>query len=338
MISTIASSERKGSLLARYAQRMGALVDRRLSQIALEAARKEAEGAASNAMAASRAKTEFLANMSHELHTPLSSIIGFAEMMDQEVLGAVPASYKEYAKNIVESGRQLLGIVSDVLDMSQIENGKYQLVESEIDLGETLTGIFRLVQGRAAQAGLYLQARLPKDLPRLKADAKAFKQIVVNLLSNAIKFTNAGGRIFVLPALTPEGVLTIRVVDTGTGIKESDLARIQQPFERAGEAMTRAQSGAGLGLSLVKALIGLHGGTLQLQSKVGVGTVATVSFPRWRLVGSSAPAPTPSPAPAPAETASADAGGTENTDTPSGPPTSGPPTPARFRTTLEQRG
>ncbi len=326
MISTYATLDRKGSLLSRYTQRMGALVDRALSQIALEAARKEAEGAAASAMAASRAKTEFLANMSHGLHTPLSSIIGFAEMMEREVLGPMPVSYREYAKNIVESGRQLLGIVGDVLDMSQIETGKHELTDTEIDIAETLTGIFRVVQGKAAQAGLYLQARLAKDLPKLKADEKAFKQIVVNLLTNAIKFTKAGGRIFVLPALTADGGLSIRVVDTGVGIKEADLERILLPFERLGEAMTRAQPGAGLGLSLVNALIGLHGGTLQLQSKVGVGTIATVNFPRWRLLQAPGTAlgeaggvaePEPEPAPKTASTAR--------------------PIPARFRPTPEQK-
>lgn len=306
MIQTFALDSRKGSLLSRYTQRLGTLVDRRLSQIALEGARKEAEGAAQNALAASRAKTEFLANMSHELHTPLSSIIGFAEMMEREVLGPMPVTYREYAKNIVESGRQLLGVVSDVLDMSHIESGKYRLEESEIDISEMLTAIFRLVQGRAAQSGLYLQARVAKDLPRLKADPKAFKQIVLNLLSNALKFTKAGGHIYVLPALTPEGDLSIRVVDTGIGIKDGDLARITLPFERVGEALTRRQPGAGLGLTLVYALTGLHGGTLQLQSKVGVGTVATVTFPHWRLMkapgtalGEAGIAPPPQPEMAP---------------------------------------
>jgi signal transduction histidine kinase len=211
-------------------------------------------------------------------------------MMDQEVLGPMPPAYRGYAKNIAESGRQLLGVVSDVLDMSQIESGKYALAEDEIDIAEALAGTFRMLQGRAAQAGLYLQARVTKGLPRLKADAKAFKQIISNLLSNAIKYTNAGGRIFVLPATTPEGDLSIRVVDTGVGIKESDLQRILLPFERLGEAMTRKEPGAGLGLSLVNALIGLHGGTLQIQSKVGVGTVVTVTFPHWRLLRPEAPA------------------------------------------------
>jgi len=317
MIQTFATADRRGSLLTRYTQRMGALVDRRLSQIALEAARKEAEGAAQTAMAASRAKTEFLANMSHELHTPLSSIIGFAEMMEREVLGPMPVSYREYAKNIVESGRQLLGVVNDVLDMSQIENGKYVLAPSEIDISETLTGIFRLVQGRAAQAGLYLQARVPKDLPRLTADANAFKQIVINLLSNALKFTKAGGHIYVLPALTPDGELSIRIVDAGVGIKEGDLARIMLPFERLGDAMTRTQPGAGLGLTLVNALMGLHGGKLQLQSKVGVGTVATVTFPHWRLM--KAPG-----------TALGEAGLSADS-------MPAPPIPARFRPTLDQK-
>ena len=319
MISTFALDSRKRSLLSRYTQRMGALVDRRLSQIALEGARKEAEGAAENAMAASRAKTEFLANMSHELHTPLSSIIGFAEMMEREVLGPMPVTYRAYAKDIVASGRQLLEIVSDVLDMSQIENGKYVLDESEIDLGEMLTGIFRVVQGRAAQAGLYLQARVAKDLPKLSADPKSLKQIVINLLSNALKYTNAGGHIYVLPALTADGDLSIRVVDTGIGIKEGDLSRILLPFERLGEAMTRRQAGAGLGLTLVHALMNLHGGTLSLQSKVGVGTIATVTFPHWRLMK-------------PPGTALGEAGIAPQPEMP--PPA--PPIPARFRQTTDR--
>jgi signal transduction histidine kinase len=174
--------------------------------------------------------------------------------------------------------------------MAQVETGTYQLVDEEIDLAATLTAIFRLVQGRAAQAGLFLQARLPKDLPRLMADAKAFKQIVVNLLNNAIKFTNPGGRIYVLAALLPEGDLTLRVVDSGIGISERDIPRILLPFERVGEALTRKEQGAGLGLALVHGLVVLHGGTLVLQSKVGVGTVATVTFPRARLRPGSGPA------------------------------------------------
>ena len=325
MIPTLASGERKGSLLVRYTQRMGALVDRRMSQRALESGRKEAEVAARNAMSASRAKTEFLANMSHELHTPLSSIIGFAEMMEQEVLGPMPPVYRDYAKNILESGRELLGVVGDVLDMSQIETGKYKLTETEIDIAETLTGVFRLVQGRAAQAGLFLQARMPKDLPRLKADEKAFKQIVMNLLSNAIKYTNAGGRIFVLPALAPEGALTIRVVDTGIGIKDGDLARILLPFERVGEALTRKQQGAGLGLSLVHALVNLHGGTLQIQSKVGVGTIVTVSLPAWRLIHTNAPPAAAEPVQLDASPPTAQAA--EPAPAPDLPPSAGAPAP-----------
>lgn len=291
MIPTIGSGGLKGSLLARYTQRMGVLVDRRLSQIALEAGRKEAEAAARSAMEASRAKTEFLASMSHELHTPLSSIIGFAEMMDEERLGPMPPAYRGYAKNIADSGRRLLSIVCDVLDMSQIESGKYTLSEAEIDVAAVLGSVFRAVQGRAAQAGLLLQMSLTQGLPPLKADAKAFKQIVGNLLDNAIKYTNPGGSIFVLAALTAEGDFSLRVVDTGIGIKESDRARILLPFERLGESTTRAQNGVGLGLTLVNALVGLHGGTLGIESKVGVGTAVTMVLPRWRLAEPAAAAP-----------------------------------------------
>ena len=238
-------------------------------------------------------------------------------MMEREVVGAMPPVYRDYAKNILESGRQLLALVDDVLDLSQIESGAYALSEIELDLGATLTGIFRLFQGRAAQAGLYLQARVPAGLPRLRADERAFKQIVSNLLSNAIKYTRAGGRIYVLPSVTPEGELSLRFVDTGIGMKESDLARIVLPFERLGDAMTRKHQGGGLGLTLVNALIVKHGGSLHLQSKVGVGTMATVTFPAGRLVPGAAPAaestsePKAAPAAEPLPPVSAERGETD---------------------------
>ncbi len=296
----------KSSLLSRYSQRLGAMVDRRDSQLALEAARREAELAARNAQASSRAKSEFLANMSHSLHTPLSTIIGFAEIMERELKGPLAPAYRDYARSIAESGRLLDSMVGDVLDMSAIETGRYRLTEAEVDVADTVNAVFRLIQGRAAAAGLFLQARLPKDLPRLYADAHALKQVVTNLVTNAIKFTKPGGHIYVLPGITEDGDFDIKVVDTGIGIDPSELDRVVLPFERIGDAMTRRQQGAGLGLAFVNALMRLHGGTLALQSKLGVGTIATVTFPRDR-VGESAPADAPAeaaaaPAPPPGGT------------------------------------
>jgi signal transduction histidine kinase len=282
MLFASANTERKTSLLQSYSGRMGSMVDRRLAQIALEAARREAVISAEQARAHNRAKSEFLANVSHELHTPLSNIIGFAEMMQREVMGQLPAVYRDYARNIHDSGRQLLAMVGDILDMSQIEAGNYPLKEEACDLSEIVQSVFRVLQGRAAQAGLYLQARIAPGTPRLFADARALKQILINLISNSIKFTSAGGRVFVLPETLADGALAIRVVDTGIGIKEADLARILEPFERGADAPGGGKPGAGLGLTLVAAYVRAHGGKLGIQSKSGAGTIVTVTFPASR--------------------------------------------------------
>jgi signal transduction histidine kinase len=299
MIPAGQNGERRGATLTHYINRLGTLVDRRLGQLALDAARREAEHAADEARAASRAKSEFLANVSHELHTPLSSIIGFAEMMHSQVLGPLPEHYRDYAGNILDSGRHLLALVSDILDMSQLESGKYPMSEEAVPLGPLVESLLAEFGGRAAQAGLLLRSRLVDPDARIAGDARAIRRMLLLLVDNAVKFTKPGGSIFLVVAPAPEGALQIRLVDTGVGIREADLARILRPFERGGDAATARAGGAGLGLALAGAIASKHGIRVHIQSKLGVGTAITLDVPAARVLAAPAARPVPAPAPAP---------------------------------------
>jgi signal transduction histidine kinase len=234
------------------------------------------------AIAASRAKSEFLALISHELRTPLNAILGFSESIATQVFGrAATDRYQDYARDIHESGSHLLSIINDILDLSKIEAGRYELHEEAVELGEVLERCASLLRERALQRQLQLVCRR-SDL-RLRADTRALKQIVFNLLSNAIKFTDAGGVIDVSAAVGAED-LEIRVADTGIGMSEDDLARATQPFGQAASSFTRSVGGTGLGLNVTQALIALHGGRLKIRSAPGQGTVATVHLPLQRLL------------------------------------------------------
>ena len=234
------------------------------------------------AIAASRAKSEFLALVSHELRTPLNAILGFSESIATQVFGrAATDRYQDYARDIHESGSHLLSIINDILDLSKVEAGRYELHEEAVELGEVLERCASLLRERALQRQLSLICR-DSDL-RLRADTRALKQIVFNLLSNAIKFTDAGGVIDVSAAIGAED-LEIRVADTGIGMSEDDLARATQPFGQAASSFTRSVGGTGLGLNVTQALIALHGGRLKIRSAPGQGTVATVHLPRQRLL------------------------------------------------------
>jgi len=234
---------------------------------------------------ANRSKSEFLANMSHELRTPLNAIIGFSEVMLAEMLGPLgTAQYKGYAADIHESGRHLLNVINDLLDMSKIEAGKLALDESSITLAGIVRSCMRVVQERADAAQLRLAVRVPDDLPRLLADERLLKQILLNLLSNAVKFTPAGGEVSISAALEADGQLALAVADTGIGIAPEDTARALEPFGQIDSSLSRRYQGTGLGLPLTKALVELHGGTLALESRPGAGTVATVRFPPGRVI------------------------------------------------------
>ncbi len=236
-------------------------------------------------IAANRAKSEFLANMSHELRTPLNAIIGFAELMANEPLGELGhPSYKQYVADIADSGRHLLSVINDILDLSKIEAGRVELNEDDVDLRDVLDRSLRILNERIANKKLGLQVTAPAFLPPLSGDARQLKQIVLNLLSNAIKFTPEGGSIAITLRQEADGGLGLVVADSGVGIPEKALATVMLPFMQADQGLSRKFEGTGLGLPLTKAMTELHGGRIDLQSTVGIGTTVTVRFPSERTI------------------------------------------------------
>ncbi len=238
---------------------------------------------------ANRTKSEFLANMSHELRTPLNAIIGFAEIIMDEVLGpAGNERYRDYAKDINDSGQHLLKIINDILDLSKIETGQAALCVEEIDVPEALRDSLKLIRERARSAGVDLVAEIDSQaLPKLRADRRMLKQILVNLLSNAVKFTPQGGQVTVSANCDPVAGYALMVADTGIGIALDDIPKALARFEQVDAKLDRRYEGTGLGLPLSKAFVELHGGSLELESEVGVGTTVTVRFPSG-CVGSGA--------------------------------------------------
>jgi len=265
--------EQIGERLAQQGSELTALAAR------LARARDEAE-------AASRTKSNFLANMSHELRTPLNAIIGFSEVMKDEVFGPIGSRrYRDYAQDVHDSGTHLLALINEILDLAKVESGRLEIRESEIALPRVLGACHRLMKERAAEARLeFLLLPLP-PLPPLFADEIRVKQILLNLLSNAIKFTPAGGRVTLGAAQNEHGDIALWVRDTGIGMRPEDIPRALEPFGQVEAMSLRREEGTGLGLSLTKALIELHGGGLAIDSTPGAGTTVTVSFPAWRSRG-----------------------------------------------------
>ncbi len=226
------------------------------------------------------AKTRFLANMSHELRTPLNAIIGFSEMIEHQLLGPVgQIKYKEYATGIRESGEHLLDLISDILDMSKIEAGKYSLDLSEVNVNDVMTAAAKMVKGRAAENKINLDIENAcEEGMTLVADARAIKQIILNVLTNAVKFTKTGGSIWA-ECYQREEHLIIKICDTGIGIPANKLAAVLRPFEQASSYYTKDYEGTGLGLAITKELIELHGGNMHIDSKVGIGTTVTLRLP-----------------------------------------------------------
>tara|TARA_R110002110_G_scaffold89674_2_gene233469 strand:- start:1019 stop:2461 length:1443 start_codon:yes stop_codon:yes gene_type:complete len=247
--------------------------------------RTRSERLLSRSEAANRAKNDFLAIMSHELRTPLNAIIGFSEIIANEMFGPVgQAKYADYAGDIRSSGTHLLSIINDILDISKAEAGKLSLEEEPIDPVDALNRSMQMFRLRAAEIGVDLTFRVRGDIPWIIADPRLFNQVAINLTSNALKFTPEGGRVWIEIGIDAQGNFGLTVKDTGIGIKRDDVERIFEPFIQVENAMSRSHHGTGLGLPLVRKIMSLHGGTIELESEVGQGTVAIATFPKSRFV------------------------------------------------------
>jgi PAS domain S-box-containing protein len=235
------------------------------------------------AEAASQTKSRMLANASHELRTPLNAIVGFGQVIEGEMFGPIGTStYREYASDIVRSGQHLVGVIDAVLNLSRAESGQADLRETRCDAGQLVASAITLVEDAAARAGLRIAVHRI-EAPEIMVDRGKLTQALVNLLSNAIKFTQHGGRIDVSYRADPGYGAEIIVSDSGIGISEAELDQVVLPFTRGGSAMVRKQEGSGLGLAITKALIEEHGGQLELESKLGSGTKATIRLPVERI-------------------------------------------------------
>ena len=245
--------------------------ERKRQEQALELARGESERA-------NAAKSRFLATMSHELRTPLNAIIGFSEMLTNETLTFDAARKAEYAHLINESGRHLLSVVNGILDMSKMESGNFEITPEPFAPAQAIASCCELLALKAQHAGVELKARIPVNLPEMVADRRALSQILINLISNAVKFTPRGGQVTV--GATCEGAkIALKVEDTGVGIGADDLPRLGEAFFQARASYDRRHDGTGLGLSIVKGLVRLHGGEMDITSRLGVGTRVVVQLP-----------------------------------------------------------
>ncbi len=265
LMITVRDLQKERQLAEEQSQRLAELADKYASE-------------KTRAETANRSKSEFLANMSHELRTPLNAVIGFSEIMSQELFGPLGAAkYSEYAFDIGKSGQFLLDVINDILDMSKIEAGRVELELSDVDLRSVLEDVLRLVGPRAVEGKINLKLDLIEG-PRIYADRRALKQVFINLISNAIKFTPEHGSVTVKASATQQGV-NIQIIDTGIGIPQRDIQKLGRPFEQVENQFTKSKGGSGLGLAISKSLIDLHGGNLNITSKEGQGTTVHVELP-----------------------------------------------------------
>ena len=237
-----------------------------------------------NAEMANKSKSEFLANMSHELRTPLNAILGFSEMMQHRIYGEVGAKqYGDYVNHIHDSGRLLLDIINDILDLSKVESGRLVVRDEDIALDQLFDDVLRLVSPRASKKRIAIHTAVPPRMPHLLADTRLCKQVMLNIVGNAVKFTNDDGKITLRAFSMDDGSVTVEVEDDGIGMSPDELEIALTPFGQAGTTATRSHEGTGLGLPLVKSLMELHGGTLTLRTVKGKGTVVALRFPSERV-------------------------------------------------------
>ena len=251
----------------------------------LEQSKAVSDEARRRAETANLAKSKFLANMSHELRTPLNAILGFSEMMSTEILGPLEnPTYRSYCEDINRSGQHLLNLINQILDLSRIEAGRYELTEEPVSLAAVMEDCRRLLKLRAESKGLNVVENFPDSMPLLWAEQRAMRQICLNLLSNAIKFTPAQGTITLNVGLTRRGEHYLSVKDTGPGIPEAEIPRVMSSFGQGSLAQHTGEGGSGLGLPIVKGLVDLHGGSFELKSKLRHGTEIIIAFPLHRVM------------------------------------------------------
>jgi signal transduction histidine kinase len=250
----------------------------------LQLVNEQLSSAKDRAEHADGAKSEFLANMSHELRTPLNAIMGFSETIKEALFGPVDQRYREYASDIHRSGAHLLDVINDILDLSKLEAGKFELREERTSVDALISESMEMLEFRARNGGVALESAIAAQLPPLYADPLRMRQILINLLSNAVKFTLEGGKVTISARRHGDGGLLFEVSDTGIGMKPDDVSRALEPFRQIDSQLNRKHEGTGLGLPLVTRLAELHGGTFAIVSALGIGTTATVYMPPSRLV------------------------------------------------------
>ena len=259
------------------------ITERRRLEEGLRQAKEQAEAAA-------RARSGFLAAMSHELRTPLNAVIGFAEIMCQQVLGPIiPAEYRDYAGHILSSGQHLLSLVNDVLDFARLESGSLRLNLTSIDLPALVRATLEPLAETAAASGVRLETAVADAPLVIRADEQRLRQVLLNVAGNGVKFTPAGGSVTVALAPRGDGGALITVTDSGIGIGEAQVANAFKPFWQADSGLDRVREGAGIGLPLARELVALHGGRIDLQSRVGEGTRVTIELPAGKEDEGAAP-------------------------------------------------
>src|SRR5579862_6811371 len=256
----------------------------------LEQSKSISDEARRRAETANIAKSRFLAQMSHELRTPLNAILGFSEVMKSEIFGvhSVPV-YKDYSADIHNSGVHLLNLINEILDLSRIEAGRYELNEEAVSLVHVVADCHHLLKLRASSRKITIHEIFEQNMPRIWGDERAVRQVVLNLLSNSIKFTPRGGEIWLKVGWTASGGQYLSVKDTGSGIPEDEIPIVLASFGQGSNSIKSAEQGAGLGLPIAKSLIDIHGGTFTLKSKLRIGTEVIVTFPPERVMSALAP-------------------------------------------------